>query len=154
MVALTEEAHAALTQMLSERVIERTYAALVEGNVQNSVGAVDAPIARSATDYRKMVISAGGKPSATNFVCLSEFENATLLECKLESGRTHQIRVHMSSIGHPVYGDKKYGSKHDIGDRFFLHAKALLFNHPVTDELLTFEASLPADLEAVIEKLD
>lgn len=152
-VALTNEAHMGLSEMLAARVIDRTYLVLVEGSVENSHGAVDAPITRSTTDYRKMVISAGGKPSVTNFERLEQHEATSLLSCKLESGRTHQIRVHMSSIGHPVYGDQKYGSKFDMGDRFFLHSQSLAFIHPVSDEPCNFESELPKDLQAILDSL-
>lgn len=152
-VALTSEAHDALSEMLADRVIDRSYLVLVEGHVKNAVGAIDAPIARSSKDYRKMNISAGGKPSVTNFERLETYEDTTLLKCKLESGRTHQIRIHFSSISHPVYGDHKYGSKFDIGDRFFLHSKELAFTHPITQELCSFEADLPKDLQEILDSV-
>ncbi|HEY3842406.1 MAG TPA: RluA family pseudouridine synthase [Acidimicrobiales bacterium] len=151
-VARTEEAYQNLVGQLADRSMERRYLALVEGTVIDDRGEIDAPIGRSTRTPTKMAIAAGGRSARTGYTVLerrSEPRPTTLLELKLESGRTHQIRVHMAAIGHPVVGDARYGTPdRRLGSgRFFLHAFRLAFTHPDSAERVEFVAALPADLE-------
>jgi 23S rRNA pseudouridine1911/1915/1917 synthase len=151
-VARTEEAYTSLVGQLADRTMERRYLALVEGTVVDDRGEIDAPIGRSTRTPTKMAIAAGGRSARTGYTVLerrTEPRPTTLLELKLESGRTHQIRVHMAAIGHPVVGDARYGTPdRRLGSgRFFLHAFQLAFTHPHTGERVEFSAALPVDLE-------
>jgi len=153
-VARSQSAYEWLKLQLSERHVERTYLSVVQGVVQSSNGLIDAPLGRSLKDPTKRDVVASGKSARTRYSLLDSTEKYSLLECKLETGRTHQIRVHMSSIGHPVLGDTKYGAKDtDLLDRFFLHAKSLSFIHPETGESVSFESKLPEDLTSALTSL-
>ena len=150
-VARTEAAYRGLVAQLADRSMERRYLALVEGEVADDRGEIDAPIGRSARTPTKMAVAAGGRPARTGYVVLERRQEprpTTLLDLKLQSGRTHQIRVHMAAIGHPVVGDARYGTpdKKLGSGRFFLHAYALGFTHPGTGGWVAFEAPLPDDL--------
>ena len=150
-VARTAEAYEALVGQLADRSMSRRYLALVEGHVADERGEIDAPIGRSNRTPTKMTIAAGGKAARTAYEVLerrTEPRPTTLLECRLQSGRTHQIRVHMAAIGHPVVGDARYGTvdKRLPSGRFFLHAFHLGFTHPTTGERVEFSSSLPPDL--------
>jgi 23S rRNA pseudouridine1911/1915/1917 synthase len=150
-VARTPLAYASLVEQLSERTMERRYLALVEGHVADERGEIDAPIGRSARTPTKMAIAAGGKEARTGYTVLERRtmpREATLVELKLQSGRTHQIRVHMAAIGHPVVGDARYGTvdKRLSTGRFFLHAFYLGLDHPVTGKRLECSSPLPPDL--------
>jgi 23S rRNA pseudouridine1911/1915/1917 synthase len=152
-VARTEPAYTSLVAQLGERSMERRYLALVEGWVADDRGEIDAPIGRSARTPTKMAVAAGGRPARTGYVVRgrrSEPRPTTLLELRLHSGRTHQIRVHMAAIGHPVVGDARYGAADRLlgKGRFFLHAFALALTHPTTGERLAFDVPLPEDLAA------
>ena len=151
-VARTEMAYTALVAQLADRTMRRRYLALVEGLVADDRGEIDAPIGRSTRTPTKMAVSSNGRSARTGYTVLerrSEPRELTLLELSLESGRTHQIRVHMAAIGHPVVGDARYGAPdRRLGSgRFFLHAGRLAFTHPGTHERVEFEAPLPEDLE-------
>ena len=151
-VARTEMAYTALVAQLADRTMRRRYLALVEGLVADDRGEIDAPIGRSTRTPTKMAVSSNGRSARTGYTVLerrSEPRELTLLELSLESGRTHQIRVHMAAIGHPVVGDARYGAPdRRLGSgRFFLHAGRLAFMHPGTHERVEFEAPLPEDLE-------
>ena len=153
-VARTPAAYQDLVAQLSARTVERRYLALVLGTVEAPAGLVDAPVGRSAADPTRMAVSNRGREARTRYEVLARFEEpfpATFLECRLETGRTHQIRVHLSAIGHPVAGDARYrGFRRQMGlDRPFLHAHHLSFTHPDTKELVSFTSPLPADLERV-----
>lgn len=153
-VAKSERAHLGLARQFKEHTIERRYLAVVNGRFPHREGSVDAPIGRDSRDRKKMAVCPKGKHAVTHFTVLEEFAHHTLLSCRLETGRTHQIRVHMAYIGHPVVGDPKYGK----GERFgmegqALHAGTLGFTHPVTGERLLFEVPLPADMVALLERL-
>jgi 23S rRNA pseudouridine1911/1915/1917 synthase len=131
--------------------MRRRYLALVEGRVADDRGEIDAPIGRSTRAPTKMAVSSSGRPARTGYTVLerrSEPRELTLLELSLESGRTHQIRVHMAAIGHPVVGDARYGAPdRRLGSgRFFLHAGRLAFTHPKSHERVEFSAPLPEDL--------
>jgi 23S rRNA pseudouridine1911/1915/1917 synthase len=153
-VARTAPAYEALVAQLADRSMERRYLALVEGTVADDRGEVDAPIGRSTRTPTKMAVAAGGRPARTGFSVLERREEprpTTLLELRLQSGRTHQIRVHMAAIGHPVVGDARYGTpdRRLPAGRFFLHAFALAFVHPASGERVEFSSPLPADLEGL-----
>jgi 23S rRNA pseudouridine1911/1915/1917 synthase len=154
-VARTEGAYRALVDQLATRTMERRYLALVTGEVADDRGEVEAPIGRSARTPTKMAVTASGKPARTGFTVLERRPGerpTTLLELALQSGRTHQIRVHMAAIGHPVVGDARYGlpDKRLGSGRFFLHAFKLGFDHPVTGMRSEFTSPLPEDLEAYL----
>jgi 23S rRNA pseudouridine1911/1915/1917 synthase len=151
-VARTGPAYTALVAQLADRTMQRRYLALVEGSVADDRGEIDAPIGRSTRTPTKMAVSSNGRPARTGYTVLerrSEPRETTLLELVLESGRTHQIRVHMAAIGHPVVGDARYGAPdRRLGSgRFFLHAYRLAFTHPASQDRVEFEAALPEDLE-------
>jgi 23S rRNA pseudouridine1911/1915/1917 synthase len=154
-VARTEPAYRALVAQLADRSMERRYLALVEGEVVDDRGEVDAPIGRSTRTPTKMAVSASGRSARTGFTVRERFHvprPTTLVELSLQSGRTHQIRVHMAAIGHPVVGDARYGTpERALGHgRFFLHAFRLAFVHPTSGERLEFSAPLPEDLESFL----
>ncbi|BAF59999.1 MAG: RluA family pseudouridine synthase [Pelotomaculum sp.] len=156
MVAKNDTAHLSLARQLKERQITRRYLALVHGLLKEQSGMVDAPIGRDPRDRKKMaVLQKNAKQAVTRYRVLERFKGYTYIELMLETGRTHQIRVHMSYIGHPVVGDLKYGpSRPHFGlEGQFLHAAVLGFHHPRTGEYLQFEAPLPDVLKAVLEKL-
>ena len=151
MVARTPAAYADLTAQLAGRSVERRYAALVAGEVESDDGVVEAPLGRSERDPTRVAVRADGRPARTRYRVVERFEGATLLEARLETGRTHQIRVHVAAIGHPVVGDRRYGGpagRRLAGDRPFLHAGVLGFSHPESGELVRFESPLPGDLTA------
>jgi 23S rRNA pseudouridine1911/1915/1917 synthase len=150
-VARTEMAYTALVAQLADRTMRRRYLALVEGLVADDRGEIDAPIGRSTRTPTKMAVSSNGRSARTGYTVLerrSEPRELTLLELSLESGRTHQIRVHMAAIGHPVVGDARYGTPdRRLGSgRFFLHAGRLAFTHPGSHERVEFAAALAEDL--------
>ncbi|MGB8858927.1 MAG: RluA family pseudouridine synthase [Ilumatobacteraceae bacterium] len=153
-VARTQRAYHALVDALAARDVGRVYRTLVWGHLDNPVGVVDAPIGRDHRDPMRMAVVVDGKPARTRFKVLREFRtptDASSLECRLETGRTHQIRVHLAAIGHPVVGDGTYGGIRTgiTPPRPFLHAAALELEHPVTGEVLHFQSPLPDDLATV-----
>ncbi len=157
-VARTEEARIALVDALARRDVTRQYRCLSWGSVDGEEGLIDAPIGRSTRERTKMAVVADGREARTRFRVLERFTapaEVTLLECRLETGRTHQIRVHLASIRHPVVGDTRYGRARPALNcpRPFLHAERLAFAHPVTGQPLAFESSLPADLADVLALL-
>ena len=153
-VAKTLEAQTDLVRQLQARTVQRHYVAVVEGQVAQD-GRVEAPIGRHPTARVKMAVVSRGKPAVTHYRVLERFPRYTLIACRLETGRTHQIRVHMQSIGHPLVGDPAYGAKHAPRrlPRQALHAARLGLVHPVTHKTLEWEAPLPDDLRALIEIL-
>lgn len=155
MAAKNDKAHASLAAQLKEHSVTRRYIALVHGNLSHDQGTVDAPIGRDTND-RKMfaVTERNSKHAVTHFMVLERFGDYTLLELKLETGRTHQIRVHMKFIGHPLVGDPMYGRNKGIRmDGQALHAAVLGFIHPSSEEYLEFSAPLPEDMEDVLSSL-
>mgnify|MGYP002440844900 CR=1 FL=1 len=145
MIAKNDLALKSLSSQLKEHSCNRIYVALVYGEIAENKGRIEAPIGRDPQDRKKMAIVAGGKEAVTNFKVLERFKGFTLIECKLETGRTHQIRVHMKYIGHPLVGDKVYGPKRIIGDTGqFLHAKTIGFKHPRTGKYMEFSHELPS----------
>lgn len=153
-VAKNDIAHQALSEDLQQHDIERVYIALVYGQFKENEGYIDAPIARHPKNRLKMTVIPSGKTAKTHFKVLERFDRYSLLELKLETGRTHQIRVHMSYIGHPVVGDPIYGPKEVVGNSGqFLHAKTLSFMHPTKKEPMTFSADLPLEFQQFIQLL-
>ncbi len=157
-VARTARAQTRLTEMMARREVSRRYLALALGTLAADSGLVDAPIGRSETDPTKMTVATNGREARTSYRVLQRFTNpelATSIECTLETGRTHQIRVHLAAIGHPISGDPRYGGTRGAihSPRPFLHAYRLAFAHPVTGEPLSFEAPLPDDLVDVLSSL-
>lgn len=144
MIAKNNKAHDFLAKQLAEKTTHRKYIALVWGVIKNDTGLIDAPIGRSLTDRKKMAINPQGKEAITHFKVLKRFKEATLIELTLETGRTHQIRVHMDYIGHPVVNDPVYGKRKLIDDfGQCLHAKELGFIHPSTHKYIEFDSPLP-----------
>ena len=151
-VAKTDRAHRALAKQFKNKTSKRLYVALVQGVVELDNGVIDLPIGRNVRDRRKMAVKfAEAKEAVTGYHVLERFENSTLLELVLETGRTHQIRVHMSHIGHPIVGDDKYGTR-GLYARPMLHAKTLGFKHPITKERMEFSSPIPKDMKAAIRK--
>ena len=154
-VAKTNEAHLCLTDQLSDRSLSRTYYAIVHGNIKEDTFTVDAPISRSDSDRKKMAVKNDGRQAVTHITVLERFGKYTFIKCKLQTGRTHQIRVHTKHIGHPILGDKTYGLKKEefslVGQ--LLHAGEIGFIHPSTKELVTFSAPLPDDFSQTLEKI-
>lgn len=154
-VARTSPAYESLVAQLAGRTVDRRYAALVWGHPQPPRGMVDAPVGRARRDPTRMAVSSAGRPARTRYRVRRRFsgpEPAALVECRLETGRTHQIRVHLAAIGHPVVGDGRYGGRRgSVGaPRPCLHAERLGFDHPGSGERMVFESPLPADLAEVI----
>lgn len=154
MVAKNDTAHESLVNQLVNKTVTRKYTALVHGHIAHDKGTIDAPIGRDQKDRQKQAVVDKGKRAVTHFQVVDRFGDYTLLECRLETGRTHQIRVHMNYIGYPLVGDPKYGPKKtiDFGGQV-LHAGILGFNHPTTGEYLEFEAPLPADYKQLLNDL-
>ena len=154
MIAKNDQAHLALADELKDKKSLRKYWAIVHGNLPNDRGVIEAPIGRSEKDRKKQAVTAKGKPALTRFQVLERFGDYTLVELQLETGRTHQIRVHMAYIGHPVAGDEVYGPRKTLkGHGQFLHARTLGFTHPRTGEVLDFTAEAPAIFLETLEKL-
>jgi 23S rRNA pseudouridine1911/1915/1917 synthase len=152
-VGKTEAAQLDLVRQLQARTVKRTYLAVVRGRVARA-GKVDAPIGRHPVHRTRMAVVTIGKPAVTHYRVRETFAAHTLLECDLETGRTHQIRVHLASIGHPLEGDPEYGPKGAKRlPRQALHAWRLAFRHPRTGEAMHFESPVPADLEALLQSL-
>jgi 23S rRNA pseudouridine1911/1915/1917 synthase len=155
-VAKTPEGFVSLKRQLSERLMERTYLGLAQGHVSEERGVVDAPIGRSTRTPTLMAVRSGGRPARTGYEVLARLDSVpttTLLRLRLETGRTHQIRVHLASIGHPIVNDLRYGHRRDTRldeERFFLHSTTLAFSHPRSDEWISTHAPLPSDLGALL----
>jgi 23S rRNA pseudouridine1911/1915/1917 synthase len=150
-VARTADAYHSLVAQLAAREVTRQYRALVLGAVEANAGEIDAPIGRADGDPTRMAVATAGREARTRYEVLARYREpvaVTELACRLETGRTHQIRVHLAAIGHPVVGDARYGGARPalVLARPFLHAERLAFRHPETGEVVTFESQLPADL--------
>lgn len=155
-VAKNDRAHQSLAEQIAVHSFTRIYNAVVYGVVKEEEGTVSAPIGRHPTDRKRMaVLSSGGREAVTHYRVLERFPGFTLVECRLETGRTHQIRVHMAHIGHPVAGDPVYGPKKCITELQgqCLHARVIGFIHPATGEYLEFDSGLPPYFERFLEKL-
>ena len=154
-VAKNDKAHIAISNQIQNREVKKVYLALVRGNVPEDEATIDMPIGRSTKDRKKMAVTKNGKNAITHFKVLERFGNYTFLEVRMETGRTHQIRVHMSEIGHPVVGDMVYSNgKNEFGvEGQMLHAKSLTFKHPTNGKILNLEAPLPKYFEEVLNLL-
>ncbi|SHR18293.1 ribosomal large subunit pseudouridine synthase D [Mycobacteroides abscessus subsp. abscessus] len=154
MVAKNDLAHESLVNQLVAKTVTRKYRAIVHGVIPHDYGTIDAPLARDPKDRQSMTVVDNGKHAVTHFQVMERFKDFTLVECQLETGRTHQIRVHMKYIGFPLAGDPKYGPRKtlDIGGQA-LHAGVLGFNHPRTNEYLEFEAPVPEYFVELLEFL-
>ncbi|UIO40650.1 RluA family pseudouridine synthase [Brevibacillus brevis] len=155
MVAKNDKAHMGLAEQLKAHTVNRKYVALVHGVIPHEMGTIEAPIGRDPKNRQQMaVVFENSKPAVTHFIVLERFKEYTMVELKLETGRTHQIRVHMKYIDYPLAGDPKYGPKNTLElDGQALHAKTLGFIHPRTGEQLEFEAPMPKEMLDVIEVL-
>jgi 23S rRNA pseudouridine1911/1915/1917 synthase len=155
MVAKNDFAHESLAKQLLEKTVTRKYKAIVHGVIPHDYGTIDAPIGRDKRDRQSMTVTdENGKEAITHFTVLERFKNYTFIECQLETGRTHQIRVHMKYIGYPLAGDPKYGPKKTLPiEGQALHAGVLGFHHPRTNEYLEFEAPLPPEFEHLLTML-
>ena len=154
-MAKNDAAHLDLSAQLQRKSVSRLYYALVHGDFAHEYGTIDAPIGRDENDRQKMAVTEkNSRDARTHFRVIERFDGYTLVECKLETGRTHQIRVHMRYIGHPVAGDEKYGYRKTLktGGQL-LHAHQLEFIHPRTKEKIVVEAPLPDDFAQVLQKL-
>ncbi len=151
-VAKNETAHHRLSDQIKSREVTKGYLALAAGTLPLPEGVIDAPIARDPRNRKKMAVVDGGKPARTQYRVLENPAGDSFLELYLESGRTHQIRVHLAHLGHPLIGDPVYGKRSPLVDRQFLHAHHLGLTHPATREFLEFRSPLPPDLSAVLEK--
>ncbi len=155
MVAKNNKAHEILAEELAEKKTYRKYVALVWGVIESDTGEIDAPIGRSKSDRKKMAIRADGKEAITHFKVLKRYEKATLIELRLETGRTHQIRVHMDYIGHPLVNDPVYGNRKLFDETGqCLHAKELGFVHPTTGKYIQFDSELPECFTNILKKFE
>ena len=154
-VAKTDNAHLSLAAQIKDKVATRTYLAIVHGVLSDNAGIITGAIGRDKGDRKKMAITPDGKPAVTEFKVLEWFENFTYVECKLQTGRTHQIRVHMTAIGHPLLGDTKYTARKNSFDikGQALHSHTLSLIHPTTKERMIFTAPLPDDMKNILYKL-
>ena len=152
-VAKNDKAHRILAEELKEKKIKRKYIALVSGVINHDIGEIDAPIGRDPSDRKKMcVTSTNSKDAITHFRVLERYKNASLIECELETGRTHQIRVHMKYINHPVINDPVYGKSNHGEFGQLLHAKEITFTHPTTKEVMTFSCEVPEEFNKILEE--
>lgn len=154
-VAKTDAALADLSNQMKDKTTTRKYIALVEGVIPHNLGKINAPIGRDPKNRQRMAVTQKGKTSVTNFKVITRYSKNTLIECVLETGRTHQIRVHLDYIGHPVVGDPKYGRrKTETKYGQFLHAKTLGFVHPATKEYVEFDSELPQYFQDYLDTLE
>ena len=160
--AKTDRAHEGLAKQFAAHSIDRRYRAIVTGHPRPAAGTIDAPLARSPSNRKKIAIVSTGKRAVTHYRTLEPLDGAALVECRLETGRTHQVRVHMASIGHPLLGDQSYGRTKGTQKalletlgfrRQALHAAHLGFIHPVTNAALAFESTIPADMQELFSHL-
>ena len=153
-VAKTDEAHKSLASQIEKKTAQRIYYGLCDGNFKEDTGTIDAPIARNKRDRKKMGIDPDGRRAVTHYQVLERFGKYTLVRFELETGRTHQIRVHASYMHHPIVGDEVYGGSTALYKKGqLLHARQLILSHPITNEVVEFEAELPAYYQDILAKL-
>ena len=154
--AKNDYAHQFLSAQLADHTLARTYECIVVGNLREDRGTVDAPIARDSRDRKRMAVVNGGRRAVTHWTVLARYPGYTHLRCRLETGRTHQIRVHMAYLGHPILGDTVYGAKKPVPGLTgqCLHAAGLQFIHPRTKELVSLTCPLPGEFTAALRKID
>lgn len=154
--AKNDYAHQFLSAQLADHTLARTYECIVVGNLREDSGTVDAPIARDSRDRKRMAVVPGGRRAVTHWEVLTRCPGYTHVRCRLETGRTHQIRVHMAYLGHPILGDTVYGAKKDVPGLTgqCLHAVGLQFIHPRTKELISLSCPLPEEFTAMLRKID
>jgi 23S rRNA pseudouridine1911/1915/1917 synthase len=153
LIAKNDAAHLALARQLKERTVEKTYLALVEGTPRPPEGVIEAPVGRDPRRRQRMAVVEGGREAVTAYRVVERFPGASLLEVRPKTGRTHQIRVHLAAIGHPIVGDPLYGKASTLVGRQFLHAWRIAFAHPRTGGRLELEAPLAGELEAALGAL-
>ena len=154
LVAKENKTHEILAEEFKKHNIHREYIALVDGVIEVSIGTIDAPIKRSKENYQKMTVAAGGKKAITNFEVIKRYKNNTLIRLVLETGRTHQIRVHMAYIGYPIHNDPVYNKKISTSFGQFLHSEYLKFIHPITKKELEFRCPLPDEFQEYLNTLE
>ena len=154
--AKNDYAHQFLSAQLADHTLARTYECIVVGNLREDSGTVDAPIARDSRDRKRMAVVPGGRRAVTHWEVIARYPGYTHVRCRLETGRTHQIRVHMAYLGHPILGDTVYGAKKAVPDLTgqCLHAVGLQFIHPRTKELVSLTCPLPEEFTAMLRKID
>ena len=154
--AKNDFAHQFLSAQLADHTLARTYECIVVGNLREDSGTVDAPIARDSRDRKRMAVVPGGRRAVTHWTVLARYPGYTHVQCRLETGRTHQIRVHMAYLGHPILGDTVYGAKKPVPGLTgqCLHAVGLQFIHPRTKELVSLSCPLPGEFTAALRKID
>ena len=152
-VAKTSQVHVGLTQQLRDRKVTKAYLALATGRLNQPEGVIDAPIGRDPRNRKRMAVVRGGRDAITRYRVLQHVGDNDYVEASPETGRTHQIRVHFGSIGHPLFGDSVYGKKSGLVNRHFLHAHGLAFQHPATGKRVEFTSNLPEELEQVLALL-
>ena len=155
-IAKNDKAHINMSKQIQDRKVIKKYIALVKGVIGENTATIDMPIARSTKDRKKMAVDKNGKEAITHYKVVQRYDKYTLLEIKIDTGRTHQIRVHMAYIGHPVVGDLQYSNgKNEFGiEGQMLHSKYLEFDHPITGKRLKLEAPLPEYFEQVLKELE
>lgn len=154
-VAKNDQSHRHLAEQIKNHDFTREYTALVHGRIRENQGRIEAPIGRDPRDRKKMAVVVGGRPSITDYRALEHFVDYTLVRCRLETGRTHQIRVHMAYLGYPVVGDPLYGPRKNAWglDKQVLHASLLTIEHPTTGEVMTFRSPLPEYFNGLLKQL-
>jgi len=155
-IALNPTAYNNLTLMIKKHEIERIYTALVHGHPKSSTGTIDAPIGRDPHHRTRQAVNEDGRPALTHYEVIREIGQFSFIKVRLETGRMHQIRVHMTAIGHPIAGDQTYGKRQGIANlsRQFLHASKLTFNHPISSEKISVTSKLPDDLQSAISLME
>jgi len=155
-VAKNDRVHEALSEMISKKEVERIYLALVDGVIPHETGTIEVPIGRDIENRQKMAVTdINSKDSRTHFKVLKRYQDKTLVECKLDTGRTHQIRVSFQYIGYPVYNDPLYGKRKNTSEfGQFLHSKSIRFIHPVTGKEIYFEVDVPSEFQKVLDNLE
>jgi 23S rRNA pseudouridine1911/1915/1917 synthase len=152
-VAKNQSAQDKLSAEIKETGLTKLYLALVQGRLAHGQAVIEAPVGRDPRNRKRMAVVAGGRPAATPYKVVRRYEGYTLVEATPATGRTHQVRVHFASLGHPLAGDRTYGKRHPLLERHFLHARVLGFHHPASGEYVEFSSELPAELTAFLESL-